>query len=356
MRYNGNDINNIWNILASNDWIRIWTYYNEKNWHTYNVYASREDWIRAAKQLLHWSKYWGKTLWQCAETRTWTSAAGAKDVITSKWLSLNDKLTESNIDKFVEAIWQWEWNLKWQSTSSWASQWRSIQTPSQEQTTFWYWENPMSANFNKLSSGDLNADQKKDLKFVNQSYWLLYRLASSWDLEHFLQSGDYEKVVEALNTQAFQNIEWNHTFSYIKSMITKNISDPTNLKVVWDLAELVTLKLRKESWAAISAWEWQSWFESFLPWAWEPYSVSFAKYQRFEQDYLMPSYNYAWGTNQTYKSLFSEWSKYYNKDIQLQSTPKYTIWAINAPSYVSKTLDLWGGIDYDSLWNKYSNK
>lgn len=70
----------------------------------------------------------------------------------------------------------------------------------------------------------------------------------------------------------------------------------------------------------------------------------------------MPSYNYAWGTNQTYKSLFSEWSKYYNKDIQLQSTPKYTIWAINAPSYVSKTLDLWGGIDYDSLWNKYSNK
>lgn len=82
-------------------------------------------------------------------------------------------------------------------------------------------------------------------------------------MEHFLQSGDYEKVVEALNTQAFQNIEWNHTFSYIKSMITKNISDPTNLKVVWDLAELVTLKLRKESWAAISAWEWQSWFESF---------------------------------------------------------------------------------------------
>lgn len=77
---------------------------------------------------------------------------------------INDKLTESNIDKFVEAIWQWEWNLKWQSTSSWASQWRSIQTPSQEQTTFWYWENPMSANFNKLSSWDLNADQKKDLK------------------------------------------------------------------------------------------------------------------------------------------------------------------------------------------------
>jgi hypothetical protein len=172
----------------------------------------------------------------------------------------------------------------------------------------------MSSYLTNLWKKDLNADQKKDLKFVNQSYNLLYRIASSWELDHLINSWDFEKLIQNMNSKAFQSTEWDKTFSAVKSMLTKNISDQTNLKTIWDIAELITLKLRKESWAAISAWEWASWFESFLPWAWEDYNTSFAKYIRFEQDYLMPSMVYAWWDISDYKPLFSPNSPYYKKD------------------------------------------
>jgi len=191
-------------------------------------------------------------------------------------------------------------------------------------TNYWYWENPMSSYLTQLWKKDLNADQRKDLKFVNQTYNLLYRIASSWDLDHLMKSWDLEKLIQNMNSKSFQSIEWDKTFSAVKSMLTKNISDQTNLKTIWDIAELITLKLRKESWAAISAWEWTSWFESFLPWAWENYDTALAKYIRFEQDYLMPSLSYAWWNMKDYKSLFSPNSPYYKKEWATSNTKTTT--------------------------------
>ena len=222
---------------------------------------------------------------------------------------------------------------------------------------YWYWENPMSSYFAKLWWWDLNADQKKDLKFVTQSYNLLYRIASSWELDHLINSWDLDKLIQNMNSKAFQSTEWDKTFSAVKSMLTKNISDQTNLKTIWDIAELITLKLRKESWAAISAWEWASWFESFLPWAWEDYSTSFAKYIRFEQDYLMPSMVYAWWDISDYKSLFSPNSPYYKKDSwQVQETTPWMTakWTfkLNVNSWVGNTMwtDMYKWGQFDTLF------
>lgn len=227
--------------------------------------------------------------------------------------------------------------------------------PSEVANQYWYWENPMSSYLTKLWSKKLNADQRKDLKFVNQTYNLLYRIASSWDLDHLMRSWDFEKIIQNMNSKAFQSIEWEKTFSAIKSMLTKNISDQTNLKTIWDIAELITLKLRKESWAAISAWEWTSWFESFLPWAWENYDTSLAKYIRFEQDYLMPSLVYAWWKASDYKSLFSPNSPYYKSE-KWSSASKST-WTNTNLTNSKGTWDIWYsnqsyGNQYDDLFNE----
>ena len=213
-------------------------------------------------------------------------------------------------------------------------------------TNYWYWENPMSSYLTKLSGKNLNADQKKDLKFVTQSYNLLYRIASSGELDHLIKSWDMERLIQNMNSKSFQSTEWEKTFSAVKSMLTKNISDQTNLKTIWDIAELITLKLRKESWAAISAWEWTSWFESFLPWAWENYDTALAKYIRFEQDYLMPSLVYAWWKTEDYKSLFSPNSPYYKKDLGT-STKKTTStkWTWNIGTSNTQTNN------YNTLYN-----
>lgn len=127
-----NDINSIWHILDSEDWLRVGTYTNS-NWYTYNVYANREDWIKATENLLKRAYYWmtladaaQKWIWQ------WKDISGAKSVIKQKWLWLDEKLSDSNVRKFIEAIWQWEWTLKWQSLNNWATWGNNL---------WWYWEN-----------------------------------------------------------------------------------------------------------------------------------------------------------------------------------------------------------------------
>lgn len=121
-----NDINSIWHILASDDWLRVWTY-KSSNWYTYNVYADREDGIKATENLLRRWYYWmtladaaQKWIWQ------WKDISAAKKVISDEWLSLNDKLSDENVRKFIEAMWTWEGTLKWwQSLDDWAKSWKN---------------------------------------------------------------------------------------------------------------------------------------------------------------------------------------------------------------------------------------
>ena len=122
-----NDINSIWHILNSEDWLRVWTYTNS-NWYTYNVYATREDWIQATQNLLSRAYYW-MTLWDAAQKwiGQWKDISNAKTVIKQKWLSLDEKLSDANVRKFIEAMWTWEWTLKkWETLDSWASNGRNL--------------------------------------------------------------------------------------------------------------------------------------------------------------------------------------------------------------------------------------
>lgn len=108
----GNDTNNLWHILASDDWTRIWTY-KSANGYTYNVYATREDWLLATQWLLQ-RAYYGKTLREAAQKWIWQGKdiSWAVAVLKELWLDPNAILSDENVRKFMEAIWRREGTIK----------------------------------------------------------------------------------------------------------------------------------------------------------------------------------------------------------------------------------------------------
>lgn len=155
-----NDINSIWHILDSDDWLRIWTYTSSK-WYTYNVYATREDWIQATENLLKRSYYW-MTLQDAAQKRIWQwkDISGAKSTIKQMWLWLNDTLSDANVRKFIEAMWTWEWTLKWQSLEEWAQWWRDLSGYKKDDS----WYDPLLVDFFQKDPTKLTKDQWAKLK------------------------------------------------------------------------------------------------------------------------------------------------------------------------------------------------
>ena len=140
-----NDINSIWHILQSDDWLRVWTY-TSKNWYTYNVYPDRETWIQATVNLLKKWYYW-KTLADAAQKWIWQwkDISTAKSVITKLWLSLDEKLGDNNVRKFIEAMWTWEWTLKWwQSLEDWAKWGKDLSWYKTTEEVSWVTSDPYS--------------------------------------------------------------------------------------------------------------------------------------------------------------------------------------------------------------------
>ena len=238
------------------------------------------------------------------------------------------------------ADWEWwHWSYwEWPDTFGWT---KSIE--------YWYWEHPMYDTYMNLAwLSSLNADQKSDLKFSNQLYWVMYRLASSWNLDHLLRSSDWQKVLANLKNSKFIQ-EWKDVSGIVLfDALKNNITDQRNLQTVNDLITAIELKLRKTSWAAIAASEWSSNFDMLLPLVWEDYSVAKHKYENFEQEYLMPYFDYAGAGSKRYKwyiPLFSPDSKYYKQD-QTKFTLNWN-WKFNTPTYFESS---WAGDSQNKIY------
>ena len=355
-----NDINSIWHILASDDGIRVGTY-KSTNWYTYNVYANREDWIKATENLLRRWYYWmtlqdaaQKWIWQ------WKDISWAKQVIKDTWLWLNDKLSDANVRKFIEAIWTWEGTLSWQSLDDWAKQWVndfSQYKQSPISTEFWYWENPMTNTISMIRvNWDLNSDEKKDLNFASKAYELMYELASSWDIDYLINSDEWQKFISNLKSASFTKNNEDATWTQVYNALKNNITDQRNLRTVNKLINIIELKLRKTSWAAIAASEWNSNFDMLLPWVNEIPSVSLDKYRTFEKVYLMDYFNSAGSKTKWYKyiPLFSEDSPYYIKHKEAwQRFPTSNKWAagIRELSFSDQS-NYWTWQNYNDIYSQ----
>lgn len=186
--------------------------------------------------------------------------------------------------------------------------------PSEVTNQYWYWENPMSNQITQLySSKDINAEQKKDLKFADQAYWIMYDLASSWDIDYLLKSNSGQKMLANLKNSKFIENDADATGTQVMDALKNWVTDQRNLRTVNRLINLIELKLRKTSWAAIAASEWNTNFSQLLPWVWESYDTAKDKYTSFEKDYLMAYFNSVWWWKKWYKyeALFSPNSPYY---------------------------------------------
>jgi hypothetical protein len=214
-------------------------------------------------------------------------------------------------------------------------------SPSNVANQYWYWENPMTTQIsNMISSKDLNAEQKKDLQFASQAYWIMYDLASSWWIDHLLRSSDWQKMLANLKNSKFIQ-DWDSaTWSQVLEALRNWITDQKNIQTVNDLINVIELKLRKTSWAAIAASEWISNFDMLLPWLQENYNVAKNKYERFEKTYLMNYFNSA-GSNikwYKYEPLFSANSPYYKTENWVNVANKFNtqnnkgtwnLWGVN---------------------------
>lgn len=131
-------VNSIWHILESNDWLAVGTY-SPWNGYTYNVYATRQDWMNATINLLERAYYW-LTLEEAAQKwiGKWKNISTAKKVIQDLWMSLWDKLSNDNVMKFIEAIGRWEGTIKnWQTLKDWLNGWSNLWWATS--TAWWSW-------------------------------------------------------------------------------------------------------------------------------------------------------------------------------------------------------------------------
>ena len=307
-----NDINSIWHILASDDWLRVWTYHNEKNWYTYNVYADREDWIKATENLLRKS-YYGMSLQDAAQKWIWQwkDISGAKSVIQQLWLWLNDKLSDANVRKFIEAMWTWEGTLKWwQSLDDWAKSWKNdfseyrqrptteVDNQNQKFSNLTWWNNDWYSNSLVKDYEQYIADPSKvsktDIESKYAPMWMTYydfttqaqNYARTWMKDKYVNSvsNSLEAAIELYeyinwNKAKFEGRDlWNWSslmndmfrwwnvqawllsklYSYIpttKQYDAKSYFDALNNRET--LQKLIETKAQWATYWAMSEWEWK---------------------------------------------------------------------------------------------------
>ena len=230
-----NDVNSIWHILNSNDWLRIGTYTNSK-WYTYNVYATREDGLKATIQLLKRWYYW-MSLADAAQKwiGQWKDISVAKSVMARNWLKLTDKLSDANVEKFIQAMGQWEWTLKNGKTlEEWLKEWRTLGT---SPTATW---------------GVEEWEVSIETSDPNEQYYISARdpLYQKY-AEKKITSSDWKQINDAEWQQSF--LKWYEYFAKQKKLeaandLTKSLSQLYNIK-----------KLYNEAW----------WGNKALYWLWD---------------------------------------------------------------------------------------
>ena len=362
--YSYNSSTGKFDTVSMNDWGE-WDYLENRE----NVKTTMREWAdmawskdKAAQSIaanMEWAYLWTSTCWYYVNDyiygMTWVKWPFGSDIASKrsactntwlKWAKVWDAIVfDWNIAWWVSWVYPEYWHvgiITWYDPSDWSLQvsssiWWKVQTRTikpwdawykniygtmnvwynAKWTTYAYWENPMSEQIASMrASSDLNADQKKDLTFASQAYWIMYDLASNWWIEHLLRSSDWQKMLANLKNAKFIKNWEEATWSQVLEALRNGITDQKNLQTVNDLIAVIELKLRKTSWAAIAASEWTSNFDMLLPWINEDYDVAKHKYERFENSYLREFFNSAWAWIDwyKYKDLFWPNSVYYSYD------------------------------------------
>lgn len=139
-----------------------------------------------------------------------------------------------------------------------------------------YFNTPMWWVFDRLSADTtLTAGQKWKLPVAMEMYNTLYWIVSDGSRDELANNEDVALIYQDMKNQSFGTTadDWAAFKKALNKSIRNRLSEATSWTPAYDallnLQRLIELKLRDESWAAISSSEWMSNFSMLLPQAWE---------------------------------------------------------------------------------------
>ena len=304
------------------------------SWSTYKTWECGElmnlDASQSGSNIHFWSYLSDKTKWINRETYEWPQMW---DYVVFDWT--NKPWASDAMRKYWHVwkiVWVWDWYIDIRN-QNWSKSWKvsvdryplkdyeqyiAWYVDPTKTESYWYWGTPMDDAFVEIrNSWKLNAKQSEALDFSDAAYMIMYNLASNWDIDYFLKSPDWQKVLSNYATAQFSN-NADYTEDQILNTLKNNVTDQRILRIVNDLMTVIEKKLRWTSWAAISWSEWNSNSKMLIPQAWENYDTQFRKFQTFEWEYLKKPFEwakwYAW-VDAKYVPLFDWKSPYYKKYI-----------------------------------------
>jgi len=152
----------------------------------------------------------------------------------------------------------------------------AAQQATNSENSYWYFNTPMASVFDRLTEDtSLNAGQKSKIPVAMEMYNTLYGIVSDGSWDALANSKDVALIYQDMKNQSFgtTNDDWAAFKKALQKSIRNRLSETTSgtqaYNALLNLQRLIELKLRDESWAAISSSERMSNFSMLLPQAWE---------------------------------------------------------------------------------------
>ena len=185
---------------------------------------------------------------------------------------------------------------------------------------WWYsWAStPMTTIIDQYKDKAWTAWEKDNVAKAERMYNTMYEIINDGSLDELVYSDGFAKLLADIKNTSFSSTdEWEK----LSKMISKAIKNKWMEAFGWEWAYnallklqwLVEMKLRKESWAAISSSERRSNFQMLLPNAWESYATRMNKLKTWD-NIIYTNFATAWMKGNEYIPLF--WSVTTTREIR----------------------------------------
>ena len=264
----------VWSVVVA-----IWWAYDSTYWHTMLI-----TWYDPTTWLMNlmWSNSnWDKTI----HTSTTTMADIAKN---SQYSGIRNPYITRQEQSAAQGTWNYSYS---------------------------YFNTPMADVFDRLSADtNLTAAQKWKLPVAMEMYNTLYGIVSDGSWDELANNEDVALIYQDMKNQSFwtTNDDWAAFKKALNKSIRNRLAETTSWTPAYDallnLQRLIELKLRDESWAAISSSEWMSNFSMLLPQAWESATTKQNKLNTWNNIIATKFMSSGW-TSKEYVPIWQSWTR-----------------------------------------------
>jgi hypothetical protein len=280
-------------------------------------------------------------------------------------VSSNWDVTIVDSNGILDDDWKWTHQVRYKTYS--ASEWEKLcNSWIWNYKVEWYYQSPSVANSNTMTNAFKNAisnvkwataDERAAVANWKRIYDSFAKMKTNWEMEALIRDSFWKDLFWNLVTQQFSSEKWTWDSFYqaLNKTLTNEVTmwsiDDTTKNAILTVARAIEIKLRKESWAAISASEWQSNFFNYMPWQWKWLQADIGSLQAW--DSLIESWVWSWLNEwQPYQPLFD---RSYIFSVQDWYTGTFITDVNNLPaSAKKKDSSKWYGYWTEILKNMYA--